>query len=165
MKRINLVVLMMILMGASQSWGGGEMIQKGSKVTLDFTLTVDGQIVDTSRGKRALQYIHGQEMLIPGLERALEGLKSGDEKKVSVSPEGGYGPVDPKAIVEVPKEGLVDEQDVSAGQFVSLKGKDGRAIKGVITQVKDTSIVIDFNHLLAGKILDFNINIVKVEGP
>lgn len=164
MNRIKLVVFLMAMLGAGQVWGGEQTIQKGSTIKLDYTLTVDGQVIDTSEGKTPLQYIHGQEMLITGLERALEGLKPGDQKKISVSPEDGYGTVNANAFAELPKD-QIEGGDFKVGGRLTLEGPDGRVINGVVAEIKASSIVVDFNHPLAGKVLDFDVKIVGVEGP
>ncbi|MDO8644449.1 MAG: FKBP-type peptidyl-prolyl cis-trans isomerase, partial [bacterium] len=64
------------------------MIQDGSKVTLHYTLTVDGKKVDSSEGKEPLTYTQGKGEIVPGLESELAGLKKGDKKTITVSPEG-----------------------------------------------------------------------------
>src|SRR4026209_1136168 len=82
-------------------------VQPGSEVSFDYTLTDDsGKVVDTSKGKEPMHYVHGKGQIISGLEKELAGMAVGAEKKVTVKPEDAYGPVDPRAFQEVPKEKL-----------------------------------------------------------
>ena len=62
------------------------------------------QLVETNKGKEPLKYVHGQKMMIPGLEKELTGMKVGDEKHITVKPEDGYGKINPQAVQEVPRE-------------------------------------------------------------
>jgi hypothetical protein len=74
------------------------VVKDGMLVSLDYTVkTPDGKVLETSKGSRPLQYIHGKKMMIPGLEKELTGMKIGAEKHVTVKPEEGYGKLNPKA--------------------------------------------------------------------
>ncbi|HID93718.1 MAG TPA: hypothetical protein EYP60_06445 [bacterium (Candidatus Stahlbacteria)] len=82
------------------------VIQNGSRVWFDYTLTVDGEVVDSSEGRGPLQYTHGEGKIIPGLSRQLEGMRVGEERKIEVLPEEAYGQVNPDAFQEVPRSVL-----------------------------------------------------------
>ncbi|UCC95702.1 MAG: peptidylprolyl isomerase [Candidatus Omnitrophota bacterium] len=138
-------------------------IQKGSKVSFDYKLTVDGQTVDSSEEKGPLEYIHGEGQIIPGLAKQLEGLGTGDERVIQVSPEEGYGLVDSRAFQEVPKTSLPEGLDPKVGMYLRAQGPDGQALPVKITEIKESSIIIDLNHPLAGKTLTFEVKIVSVE--
>ncbi len=161
-------VLIMLLGLALVSFGSivnaaNSVIADGKKVSFDYKLTVDGKVVDTSEGKKPLEYTQGKGMIIPGLEKALVGLKAGDEKSVTVLAAEGYGPVDPKAVVEVPKKNFGEGFDPKVGMMVQMKNQDGQEFAGLIKEVKTDSVMVDFNHPLAGKDLSFAIKIVSVE--
>lgn len=105
------VGVLMLALGTAQAQEktkpAGAAIVNGSTVKLEYTLKDDGgQVLDTNKGKEALTYTAGQRQIIPGLEKALNGMRTGEEKKVSVPPEEGYGTLDPKAQIEVPKEAV-----------------------------------------------------------
>ena len=138
------------------------MIGEGSKVKMHYTLTVAGEFADSSEGKDPLEYTQGQKMIIPGLESQLEGLTTGTEKKVIVMPEDGYGQVNPKLIVEIPTANLGTEITPQLGMVLQMTTPDGQNVPGVITEVKDDTVVINFNHPLAGQVLQFDIKIVEV---
>src|ERR1044071_5588684 len=85
-------------------------IQAGSMVAFDYTLTDEsGNVIDTSKGKETMHYVHGKGQIIPGLEKELAGMTVGSEKKVTVKPEDAYGQVNPQAFQEVPKDKIPAE--------------------------------------------------------
>ena len=158
------LVLALVLMMSSTVYGEGAgqtQITKGKKVRFNYTLTVDGKVVDSSEGHDPLQYIQGQHQIIPGLEKQLEGLKVGDEKEATIKPEEGYGPVDPKAYAEVPKNRL-PQGDLKVGMQLHTVGKDGQPIYATISEVKEESVMMNFNHPLAGKELHFKVKVVEI---
>lgn len=139
------------------------IIQEGSIVSIEYTLTDDaGTVIDTSVGKEPLTYIQGAGQIVKGLERELNGLKVGDQKKVKVSPEEGYGAVNEKAFQEIPREKIPVEAQ-KAGAVLMTKSGDGRGMPIRIREVKDKTVVVDFNHPLAGKTLNFDIKIKDIK--
>ncbi len=152
-----------LLLITNLTFGGEKMIQQGSKVKFDYTLVVEGQVVDTSKGKQPLEYVHGQGTIIPGLESQILGLKEGDEKKVVVGPEDAYGVIKSEAIVEVNKAQLGSERQPQIGDHLQMKNTEGNTFNGVVKEIKDEIVVVDFNHPLAGKELIFDIKIVDIE--
>jgi len=137
-------------------------IQNGSKVTMHYKLTVDGQTVDTSEGKDPLQYVHGEGQIIPGLEKELEGLDKGEKKQVTVSPEAGYGHHDPAAIQKVPRSSFADANKMQVGSTVQGQAGD-QVFRAVVTEINSDEVTLDMNHPLAGKTLNFDIEVVEVE--
>jgi FKBP-type peptidyl-prolyl cis-trans isomerase SlyD len=137
-------------------------VQPGSEVSFDYTLTDEtGQVVDTSKGKAPLLYVHGQGQIIPGLEKELTGMTVGGEKKVTVKPEDAYGPVDPAAFREVPKEALPAEA-LKIGTMLLAQGPGGQGVPVRVHEIKDKTVVMDFNHPLAGKTLSFDVKITDI---
>ncbi len=142
---------------------GQSVIETGKKVAFDYTLTVDNQVVDSSTGKAPLEYVHGSGAIIPGVEKALEGLHVGDEKSIVVKPEDGYGPADATLLREVPKSQLPQDQQPKIGMVLQMQSPEGQVFPGIIAEVKKDSVTIDFNHPLAGKTLNFQIKVIKIE--
>jgi FKBP-type peptidyl-prolyl cis-trans isomerase SlyD len=102
-----------------------------------------------------LTYIQGAGQIVHGLEKELAGLKVGDQKKVQVKPEEGYGQPDPKAFQEIPKEKVpLDAHKV--GAMLMTKSPQGQAVALRVSEIKEKTIVVDFNHPLAGKTLNFD---------
>lgn len=138
------------------------MIEKGSKVHLHYTLKVDGDVVGSSRGEEPLAYIQGEGHIVPGLEEALLGKSVGDSLDVSVSPEKGYGMPNDEARQSVPKSAFEDPSDLKPGDVVSGEA-GGQPLRALVLEVTDDQIVLDLNHPLAGKTLEFDIEIIGVE--
>ena len=137
-------------------------IEKGKKISFDYTLTVDGEVVDTSEGKKPLEYTHGDDSLIPGLTRRMEGMKEGEQRKIEVPPEEGYGIVNEKAVQEIPRTQVPKDVQPKVGMILQAQRPDGSSFPVKITGVKDDSVVIDLNHPLAGKDLFFNVKVVSI---
>ena len=131
-------------------------------VSMHYTLTVEGEIFDTSEGEEPIVFIQGVGNIIPGLEKALYGLEIGDKKKVHVTPEEGYGEVDPEAIQKVPRDEFPSDIPLEKGVNLEMKDEDGEIFSAVIVEVYSDNVKLDFNDPLAGKHLDFEIEIVEL---
>jgi FKBP-type peptidyl-prolyl cis-trans isomerase SlyD len=141
----------------------GQVVQEGSLVSLEYTLTDGtGNVIETNVGKEPMTYVHGAGQIVPGLEKELTGMKVGAQKKIQVKPEEGYGPVNPQAFQEIPKDKLPpDAQKV--GAILATKGPQGQTITMRVHEIKGNTVVVDFNHPLAGKTLNFDVKVVDVK--
>jgi FKBP-type peptidyl-prolyl cis-trans isomerase SlyD len=113
-------------------------------------------------GKDPLVFTQGAHEIIPGLEKKLSGLKVGESKKIEVSPEEGYGSVDPQRKQEVEKT-KIPEDARKVGAKLTGQAADGHMVFAQVTEVKEDTVVLDLNHPLAGKKLFFDIKVLKVE--
>jgi FKBP-type peptidyl-prolyl cis-trans isomerase SlyD len=141
----------------------GHIIQDGSIVSIEYTLTDEsGNVIDSNAGKEPLTYIQGAGQIVRGLEQELAGLKVGDRKKVQVKPEEGYGLPNPKAFQEIPREQIPpDAQKV--GAMLMTKSPQGQPLAMRVHEVKDKTIVVDLNHPLAGKTLNFDVKVTDIK--
>lgn len=139
------------------------IVSEGASVKVNYTLTVDGKVFDSSKGDEPLQFKVGSHAVIPGFEKAVMGMKVGEKKSFRVSPEEGYGLEDPKAIQDVPKKQLPPDITPKAGMILFAQGKDNNSVPVKIKEVKDDVVVMDFNHPLAGKTLNFDIEVVEIK--
>lgn len=137
-------------------------IQDRMTVQLEYILTADGNVVDSTEGRGPFRYAHGQGQIIPGLERQLVGLHTGDDKEITVPPAEAYGPIDPSAFVEVPKDQLPPNITPEVGLILRGVDPDGRTFRAAIREIKDTSVTLDLNHPLAGKTLLFKIKVIDI---
>ena len=138
-------------------------IAPGKTVSIEYTLTLDAnEVVDTNVDREPLTYTHGDGGLIAGLEDAMEGMTVGESKKVTVQPEAAYGEPDPEAFVEVPRDHLPPEA-WEIGVQVGVRGPQGQEINGLVAELKENSAVVDFNHPLAGKVLNFDIKVLEIK--
>ena len=138
------------------------MIEDGSKVSIHYTLRVDGEVVDSSTGQEPLEFEQGGGQIIAGLERELAGLGAGDKKEVVVSPEDGYGQVNPEAIQAVPKTAFESTEGMQVGGVISAQTSDGRRFQARVTDIGIESVTLDLNHPLAGKTLHLSVEVVSV---
>jgi len=167
MKRflVGLSISLLCLVGLtlSQAISGEKGIAKGDKVKFDYVLTVEGTKVDTSEGNQPIEYVQGEGTIIRGLERQMIGLKVGDEKVIKVAPEEGYGKVNPEAFQEVQKLQLPQGINIEVGTILSGQNPDGTSIQVIISEVRENTVLVDFNHRLAGKELTFDIEVISIE--
>lgn len=131
-------------------------------VLIHYTLTNDGgETLDTSSGREPLAYLHGGGNIIPGLESALKGKKTGDKLKVSILPAEAYGLRDDSLIQVVPRADFGDTQDLEAGMQFQVQTPDGVRIVTIVG-VEGDEIKLDGNHPLAGETLHFDVEVTEV---
>ncbi len=140
-------------------------VQKGSKVSIHYKLYSDGNKLDSSEGHEPLTYVQGGGEIVPGLEQEIEGLDVGDKKRITVTPENGYGEHRPEGIQKVPRGAFKDAEELFVGCIVSLKAPTGQTFQATVTELGEEDVTLDLNHPLAGKTLDFDIEIVGIEEP
>ncbi len=132
-------------------------------VFMHYTLTdEEGQTIDSSLGNEALPYLHGGNNIVTGLEKALTNLIAGAKVTVVVQPEDGYGHVVPEAIQTIPKDAFGDEDDIQPGMQFQAQSPEGQVQYVTIKEINDDGILVDGNHPLAGKVLNFEIEVVDV---
>ena len=138
-------------------------VQDASIVSIEYTLTDDsGNVLDSNVGKEPLTYIQGAGQIVKGLEAELNGLKVGDRKKVHVKPEDGYGLPDQQAFQEIPREKIPPDAQ-KTGAMLMTKTQDGRTMPLRVHEVRDKTVVVDFNHPLAGKTLNFDVTVKDIK--
>jgi FKBP-type peptidyl-prolyl cis-trans isomerase SlyD len=131
-------------------------------VSIEYTLTVDGEVVDASEENEPLEYLQGYQNIIPGLEREMAGMKIGDSKNVNVKPKDGYGEVDPEALIEIPRSEFPKDFELKPGVDLQLQNQDGELLNAVIISVNGNKVKLDLNHPLAGKELFFKVKVVDL---
>lgn len=138
-------------------------ITKDSVVSIDFRLHLgDGEAVDESEPGEPLVYLQGHEEIVPGLEKALEGKSKGDTLQVTVTPDEGYGAYDPDGLEEVSRSEFPEGLELQAGGILSATDPDGDEVDFFIKEVKGDTVLVDFNHPLAGKTLHFDVTVRDV---
>jgi FKBP-type peptidyl-prolyl cis-trans isomerase 2 len=140
----------------------GVAVSVGKTVKVNYKVTVDGKLVDSSKGHGPLEFKAGGGQIIPGFEKAVMGMRAGQKKSFAVSPEEGYGRDDPRAIQNVPMSQLPAEIKPKAGMTLQARSNDGRQIPVRIVEVKKDVVVVNLNHPLAGKTLNFDVEVVDV---
>ena len=135
------------------------MIAEGTVVSFFYTLSSNGEQIESNKGGEPLTYVQGGGQLLPKLEEALAGLSAGDSKEVSLAAADAYGESDPQAIQEVPLEQIPEE----AREVGPLLQAEGVPTPIRITEIREDVVVVDFNHPMAGKDLVFAVEIVDVK--
>ncbi|SDT92686.1 FKBP-type peptidyl-prolyl cis-trans isomerase [Halopseudomonas salegens] len=137
-------------------------INQDSQVTLHFTLKLpDGEVVDSTLNKQPASFKVGDGSLLPGFEQALYGLKSGDKRSFEIDPEQGFGPGNPQNIQVMPRDSF-NEMELETGLLVIFQDAAGGELPGLVKTIHDTTVEVDFNHPLAGKVVTFEVEIIAV---
>ena len=142
-------------------------VENSKMVAVNYTLTVDGQIADKNPEGKPLEFVCGAGMLLPKFEGALMGKEPGDKVSFTLEPADGYGEIIAEAIVELPKnifmiDGKIAEDILFEGNIVPMSDAEGHRMNGIIREVKEETVTMDFNHPMAGKTLNFDVEVVSV---
>ncbi len=147
-------------------------VQQGSAVSVHYTGTFadNGEVFDSSVGKNPLEFVMGQGMLLPAFEKAVLGCEVGDVVKASLTPEEGYGTHTQELVMTVPLTDFPEHITPSLGLNISLStevpleggGTEPKSMEMVITHIDEETATLDANHPLAGKSLEFTIEVVAI---
>jgi len=129
-------------------------------VSIEYTLTVDGNIVDASEENDPLEYLQGYQNIIPGLEKELAGMQVGESREVTVLPKDGYGEMDPNALIDVPRSEFPKDFELKPGLELQLQNQDNELLNAIVVSVTPKTVKLDLNHPLAGKELFFRVTVV-----
>ncbi len=137
-------------------------ITKNSAVTVHYRLSEKaGELIEDSFAAEPMYYLHGANNMIPALEAALEGKAKGEKVDVEVAAKDAYGEPQEALIQEVPLSAFGDVEDIVPGMRFMAE-TDGGQVPVVVTEVKNESIIVDGNHPLTGKDLNFHLEVVDV---
>ena len=138
--------------------------KKGDKVTLEYTgMLDDGTVFDaSSKHDKPLQFEVGGGRVIPGFDKAVTGMKLGEEKKFTIAPAEAYGEPNPKLIKKVSRKEIPQDREPEVGMSLVMGTPQGQQMQALITEVTPEYIILDLNHPLAGKALTFKIKVIKI---
>ena len=142
-------------------------VENSKMVSVNYTLTVDGAIADQSREGQPLQFICGAGMLLPKFEGAIMGKEPGEKVSFTLEPKDGYGEIIPEYVVDLSKDifmvdGKLAEEILFVGSQVPMSDPQGNRMLGIVKEVSEESVKMDFNHPMAGKTLNFDVEVVEV---
>lgn len=145
-------------------------IGKNKMVSLTYDLhydDADGELIEQATSEKPLSFVFGAGLMLPKFESHLEGYKVGDPFEISLQDVDAYGELDENAIVDLPKhiffiEGEFDEEIVSVGNTVPMMSTSGQRLNGLVLEITDDIVKMDFNHPLAGENLFFKGQITEV---
>jgi len=139
-----------------------KLIGPGKTVTLHFAIKLeDGQIVDSNFDKEPATFTVGDGNLLEGFEKALFGLEEGMKQTLRILPENSFGMPNPSNIQKLPRSQF-DGMELEQGLVVSFSDPGNGELPGVIAEFNETHVSVDFNHPLAGKMLDFEVEVLSV---
>ncbi len=138
------------------------LVTKNSKVTLHFELSLeDGQIVDSNFDKAPASFVFGDGSLLPDFEDALLGMAEGQESAFVMPPEKAFGAYNESNVQRIPRSQF--GMDLEKGMVVSFADVSKNELPGVISEIGEKEVVVDFNHPLSGRSLTFRASIVSIE--
>jgi FKBP-type peptidyl-prolyl cis-trans isomerase SlyD len=145
-------------------------IEKYSMVTLTYDLRIDdenGEMIEQATEAQPLQFLYGAGMMLPSFESQLAGMRQGDPFVIKLNKNDAYGDVNHDAIIELPKHvflvnGQFDSEMISEGNTVPMMSSNGQRMNGLVLEVTEENVKMDFNHPLAGEDLYFAGKIMEV---
>lgn len=137
-------------------------LKDGMVGTIAYKLYVDGTEIEEVTADEQMEYLHGAENIVPGLEAALEGKQVGDSFTVEVQPVDGYGDYDDELIDEYPAEDFDTDDQLEPGMEIEIMDEDNEVYEGTVLEITRDYIRVDFNDPLAGKVLTYDVQVVDV---
>jgi FKBP-type peptidyl-prolyl cis-trans isomerase SlyD len=127
----------------------------------------DGPVIQEVTQDRPFVYLIGQGGLLPAFLTNIEGLKKGDEFDFVLEKDDAYGAPSQDRVLELDKkifeiDGKIDEDLLKVGEMIPMEDQEGNALNGIVSEVKDSSVIMDFNHPLAGMDLHFTGKVIDV---
>ncbi|QEE34882.1 peptidylprolyl isomerase [Octadecabacter sp. SW4] len=139
-------------------------VKNGDTVRIHYTGTLtNGETFDSSAGRDPLEFVVGSGQIIPGLDAAIPGMTVGDKKSVDVACADAYGETNPEARQAVPRSEIPADIPVEAGLQLQMQTPQGQVVPVTVAEVTETEVVLDANHPLAGKDLNFAIEVVGID--
>jgi FKBP-type peptidyl-prolyl cis-trans isomerase SlyD len=132
---------------------------------MEYTLRVDDEEIDSSKGQDPLEFLVGHGNIISGLEREMMGMKVGESKDVVIQPADAYGEFDEEAFMEVPRGAFPKDIPVEAGSELTVKDDAGQSRYARIDAIEGDNVTLNFNHPLAGDELHFNVKVLGLREP
>ena len=138
--------------------------KNGDNVSVHYTGTLnDGTKFDSSHDRGdPIIFTVGAGQMIAGFDSAVNGMAVGEKKSVTLTPDQAYGETNPNAIQVAPKEQFPDDFEFIKGGVVQGQYPNGQMFTATITEVAESNVTVDFNHPMAGKTLNFEIELVGI---
>lgn len=138
-------------------------IKSGDKIKLHYTAKFDnGVTFDTSIGQEPVEFKVGAGEIIEGIDENVIGLERGEKRDVKIQPEKAYGPYQRELVRQAPKE-VLGGQRVEKGEIIQLQSAEGEIIPAQVMDESDKTVTFDLNHPLAGKVINFEIEVVDID--
>jgi len=142
-----------------------DTVQKNVVVSMEYTLHVDNEEIDSSRGQDPLQFLAGHGNIISGLESEMIGMKVGDSRDVVILPADAYGEFDEEAFMNVPRGDFPKDMPIEEGSELTVKDDSGQSRYARVDNIDGDVVTLNFNHPLAGDELHFNVKVIGLREP
>lgn len=141
-----------------------EGAQNGDKVKVHYHGRLrSGDTFDSSEGREPLEFTVGAGQMIKGFDEGVKGMQVGDKKTVEIEADQAYGQKDPANLIEFPKDQFPPNMNPEPGMQLMLSNDQGQQFPVIVTEVKESSVVLDANHSLAGQDLIFDIEMMDIQ--
>ena len=137
-------------------------VKQGDKILVEYTGRTEGKIFDTSRGREPLQFTVGNHEVIKGFDEAVIEMAVGGKKTITLNPEQAYGSHVDKMVVKIPRQAIKLDAELKPGMRLEMTDPEGHMRILTIVAIEGDAVTIDLNHPLAGKTLEFELEVVKI---
>ena len=137
-------------------------IENNQTVAIEYEVKSNGEVIDGNIGDKPLTFTFGTGQVIQGLESRIANMNIGDSAEFTIPAAEAYGEYNPDATQAVPRENLEGVNEMHIGQPLEAEGPDGNPFHVIIKEVTENEVIVDYNHPMAGKDLDFSIKILNI---
>jgi len=140
-------------------------VKSGDKIKVHYhgKLT-NGETFDSSAGREPLAFEVGSGMVIKGFDDGVTGMVVGEKKTIHIPFMEAYGPRNPEMVIEMPKDRFPADMEIEMGMPLVMSDGQGQQFQVTIVEIKETAVMLDANHPLAGQDLTFDLELVEIEG-
>jgi FKBP-type peptidyl-prolyl cis-trans isomerase 2 len=140
-------------------------VKNGDKIKVHYhgKLT-SGETFDSSAGREPLEFEVGSGMVIKGFDDGVTGMSVGEKKTINIPYNEAYGPRNPEMVIEMPKERFPQDMELEVGMPLMMSDGQGQQFQVTIVEIRDTVVMLDANHPLAGQDLIFDLELVEIVG-
>ena len=140
-----------------------QQVKDGDVVRVHYTgKLTNGEQFDSSTGREPLEFTVGGGQMIKGFDDAMPGMTVGEKKTINIQPEDAYGHKNEDAVIEFPRTNVPPDMPLEVGMQLQLRDEEGHPVPVTIAEVKDDTVLLDANHMLAGKELIFEIELLEI---
>ena len=142
-----------------------QQVKAGDVVKVHYTgKLTSGEQFDSSAGREPLEFTVGAGQMIKGFDAALPGMVKGDKKTINIPFMEAYGPVNAEMVIYMPKERFPADMELETGMPLMMSDGQGQQFQVTVTEIRETTVILDANHPLAGKDLTFDLELVEILG-
>lgn len=140
-----------------------QQAQEGNVVRVHYTgRLTDGTLFDSSEGREPLEFTVGAGQMIPGFDAGVRGMIVGEKKTIQLAPADAYGERDEEAVIDFPAANIPADMKLEPGMQLTLRNQYGQPVPVIVLEVKEEVVIMDANHMLAGKDLVFDVELVEI---